>query len=40
MAKINLTELLGDGIGSELRESVYAVADALPLEFNFIPFDL
>ena len=40
MAKINITELLGDGIGPELRESVYTVADALPLEFNFIPFDL
>ncbi len=40
MAKINITELLGDGIGPELRESVYAVADAMPLDFNFIPFDL
>jgi len=38
--KINITELLGDGIGPELRESVYAVAEALPLNFNFIPFDL
>ena len=40
MSKINITELLGDGIGTELRESVYAVADILPLDFNFIPFDL
>ena len=40
MAAINVTELLGDGIGPELRESVHAVADALPLDFNFIPFDL
>lgn len=40
MTKINVTELLGDGIGPELRESVYAVADVFPLDFNFIPFDL
>ncbi len=40
MSKINVTELLGDGIGPELRESVYAVADILPIDFNFIPFDL
>jgi isocitrate dehydrogenase (NAD+) len=40
MSKINVTELLGDGIGPELRESVYAVADTMPLDFNFIPFDL
>lgn len=40
MSKIKITELLGDGIGPELRESVYAVADALPLDFDFIPFDL
>ena len=40
MSKINITELLGDGIGAELRESVYAVADILPLDFHFIPFDL
>lgn len=40
MNKINIIELLGDGIGPELRESVYAVADILPLDFNFIPFDL
>jgi isocitrate dehydrogenase (NAD+) len=40
MGKVNITELLGDGIGPELRESVYAVAEVMPLEFNFIPFDL
>jgi isocitrate dehydrogenase (NAD+) len=35
-----ITELLGDGIGPELRESVYAIAEALPIAFRFIPFDL
>ncbi len=40
MSAIKVTELLGDGIGPELRESVYAVADALPLDFDFIPHDL
>lgn len=40
MSKIKVTELLGDGIGPELRESVYAIADALPIDFEFIPFDL
>lgn len=40
MSSIKITELLGDGIGPELRESVYAVAEALPLRFDFIPFDL
>lgn len=40
MTAIKITELLGDGIGPELRESVYAVADALPVDFEFIPYDL
>ena len=40
MSAIRITELLGDGIGPELRESVYAVAEALPLKFQFIPMDL
>ncbi len=40
MSAIKVTELLGDGIGPELRESVYAIADALPLDFEFIPHDL
>ncbi len=40
MTAIKVTELLGDGIGPELRESVHAIADALPMEFDFLPFDL
>lgn len=40
MNEIRITELLGDGIGPELRDSVYAVAEALPLKFKFIPLDL
>jgi isocitrate dehydrogenase (NAD+) len=40
VAIIKITELLGDGIGPELRESVYAIADVLPIDFEFIPFDL
>ncbi|NND92382.1 MAG: isocitrate dehydrogenase [Granulosicoccus sp.] len=36
---IEITELLGDGIGPELAESVHAVADALPLELNFRQVD-
>ena len=40
MTAIKVTELLGDGIGPELRESVHAIAEALPLEFDFLPFDL
>ena len=40
MSAIDVVELLGDGIGPELRESIYAVSDALPLEFNYIPYDL
>ena len=40
MSAIKVTELLGDGIGPELRESVYAIADALPIDFDFISFDL
>lgn len=40
MSTIEITELLGDGIAPELRESLYSVAEVLPLEFNFIPFDL
>ncbi len=39
MSKIEITELLGDGIGPELAESVHAVADSLPAELNFIPID-
>jgi isocitrate dehydrogenase (NAD+) len=40
VATIKITELLGDGIGPELRESVYAIAEVLPIDFEFIPFDL
>ena len=39
MSAIRITELLGDGIGPELRESVHRVAEALPLDFEFVPFD-
>ena len=40
MSAIKITELLGDGIGPELQESVHAVAEALPLDFEFLPYDL
>ena len=40
MSKIQITELLGDGIGPELRESVHKITGALTLDVNFIPFDL
>lgn len=39
MKPIVITELLGDGIGPELAESVHAVAESLPAEFKFIPVD-
>ena len=37
---IRITELLGDGISPELRESVHTVADSLPIKFEWIPIDL
>jgi isocitrate dehydrogenase (NAD+) len=40
MKPLLITELLGDGIGPELRESVHAVAKRLPLEVAFEPVDL
>lgn len=40
MAVLEITELWGDGIGSELRDSVHTVAAALPLELRFCPVDL
>jgi isocitrate dehydrogenase (NAD+) len=40
MERLRITELLGDGIGPELRESVHAVAAALPLAVEFAPVDL
>ena len=39
MSAIEITELLGDGIGPELAESVHAVADSLPAEFAFREID-
>lgn len=39
MSSIEITELLGDGIGPELAESVHAVAESLPAEFSFRPVD-
>ena len=40
MTAIAITELLGDGIGPELRASVHAVADRLPIDIRFEPIDL
>jgi isocitrate dehydrogenase (NAD+) len=40
MERLRISELLGDGIGPELRESVHAVAAALPLAVEFVPVDL
>ena len=39
MSSIEITELLGDGIGPELAESVHAVAESLPIDLKFIPID-
>jgi len=39
MSAIDITELLGDGIGPELAQSVHAVADSLPVDFRFLPVD-
>jgi len=39
LSTIEITELLGDGIGPELAESVHAVAESLPVEFKFHPVD-
>ena len=39
MNPITITELLGDGIGPELRESVHAVAANLPLPLDFRSVD-
>lgn len=39
MSNIEITELLGDGIGPELAESLHAVAESLPCEFTFLPID-
>ncbi len=40
MSVFEITELLGDGIGPELSESVHTVCESLPLNLKFIPFDL
>jgi isocitrate dehydrogenase (NAD+) len=40
MAELAIVELLGDGIGPELRNAVHRVADALPLEMRFVAVDL
>jgi len=37
---IAITELWGDGIGSELKDAVHVVADALPIELEFRPVDM
>ena len=39
MSKIVITELLGDGIGPELANSVHMIADSLPADIEFIPVD-
>lgn len=39
MSTIEITELLGDGIGPELAESVHAVADSLPVDIAWEPID-
>ncbi|PCJ61516.1 MAG: isocitrate dehydrogenase [Rhodospirillaceae bacterium] len=39
MKTIEITELLGDGIGPELAQSIHRVADALPTDFNFHQID-
>jgi isocitrate dehydrogenase (NAD+) len=40
MSSLEVTELLGDGIGPELRESVHTIADIIPLDLKFTEFDL
>lgn len=39
MSAIEITELMGDGIGPELAESLHAVAESLPVDFHFHPVD-
>lgn len=36
---IEITELLGDGIGPELEQSVHRIAKELPIDFKFHPID-
>jgi isocitrate dehydrogenase (NAD+) len=40
MGVLRITELLGDGIASEIRESVHSVAAALPVPIQLDPIDL
>ena len=40
MSKLSITELWGDGIGPELRESIHSVAAVLPIDMEFLPIDL
>ena len=40
MSALQITELWGDGIGPELRESVQEVASVLPIALEFVPVDL
>ncbi len=40
MVALRIVELLGDGIGDELREATHVVAAALPIEIEFLPIDL
>ncbi|MHC4955576.1 MAG: isocitrate/isopropylmalate family dehydrogenase [Planctomycetota bacterium] len=40
MSAIAITELLGDGIGPELRDAVHTVAAVLPIDLDFRPVDL
>ena len=40
MSTIKVIELLGDGIGPELQESLHTVSDSLPIKFEYIPYDL
>ena len=37
---LEITELWGDGIGPELRESIHALVATLPLDIRFLPVDL
>ena len=39
MASVEITELLGDGIGPELEQSIATMADALPVELAFRKVD-
>ena len=40
MEQIKIIELMGDGIAAELQQSVYEIAELLPVDFNFQTIDL